>query len=234
MFLRRLVMVFAIVFVGSLALAAAAVAAGGLGPGKYTFHSSSANAFFGMGKKGGPPAASWQVSVSQGLNSFKPEGASRIVLDSTVVYVTEFDATGQGGFGCFVVPDRDFAVSRDLSSASLHATLTQDEACPGTGTPVAGSKDAVFAGGNDGLTLPITVDVTWSATGAVTSYQQSFALQCVNYKEDGNSNNLFTGASAAGTISALSGSFNSGSADVSTTVGKLNIDGVPPSSCFGY
>jgi hypothetical protein len=234
MLVRRLVFIFAIVLAGSLAAAAGAVAAGGLGPGKYTFHSSSADAFFGMAKKGGPPAASWQVSVSQGLNSFKPAGGSRVVLDSTMVFVTEFDATGQGGFGCFIVPDSSFAVSRDLQSASLHATLTQAEACPGYSTPVAGPKDVAFAGGNDGLNLPLQVDVTWSASGAVTAYQQSFTLQCLNYKEDGNSNNLSTGASAAGTISALNGSFNSDSADLTSTVGKLNVNGVPPSGCFGY
>jgi hypothetical protein len=234
MFLRRLVIVFAIVFTGSLALAAAAVAAGGLGPGKYTFNSSSANAFFGMAKKGGPPSASWQVSVNKGLNSFKPKDGPRVVLDSTMVFVTEFDATGQGGFGCFIVPDSSFTVSGDLRSASLHATLTSDEACPGNGAPVAGAKDVAFAGGNGGLALPITVDVTWTSAGAVTTFQDSFSLQCLSYSEDGNSTNRSTGAGASGTISALSGSFSSDSADVTTTVGKLNVNGVPPAGCFGY
>lgn len=233
MFVRRLVLAFAIVFTGSLALAAAAVAAGGLGPGKYTFNSSSANAFFGMGKKGGPPAPSWQVSVSQGLNSFKPVDGSRIVLDSTMVFVSEFDPTGKGGFGCFIVPDSSFTVSRDLQSAALHATLTPDEACPGIGTPVGGSKDVAFAGGT-GLALPITVDVTWSSSGAVTTYQQSFNLECLSFSEDGNSTNHFTGANASGTISALAGQFTGNSADITTTVGKLNVNSVPPPGCFGF
>jgi hypothetical protein len=233
MFLRRLVLAFSIVFVGSLALAAAAVAAGGLGPGKYTFNSSSADAFFGMAKKGGPPSASWQVSVSQGLNSFKPVGGQRIVLDSTMVFVTEFDATGQGGFGCFIVPDGAFTTGRDVASASLHATLTEDEACPGDAMPVAGAKDAPFAGGNGGLVLPISVDVTWTATGATTTYQQSFSLECLSFKEDGNSTNLSSGASASGTISALSGAFNTDSADVNSTVGKLNFNIDLPAACAG-
>ena len=233
MFLRRLVMVLAIVFAGSLALAAAAVAAGGLGPGKYTFNSSSANAFFGMGKKGGPPSPSWSVSVNHGLNSFKPKAGARTVNNGTMVYVTEWDATGNGGFGCFVVPDSDFTVARDLSSASLHATLTTDEACPGFATAVGGSK-AAFAGGNSGLTLPMTVDVTWSATGAVTTYDDAFSLQCLSYNESGSSSNRSTGAAATGTISVLSGQFTGEFADVTTTTGKLDIKGVPPSGCFGY
>src|SRR5260370_14478744 len=137
---RRLAIVLSIVFCGSLVMAAAWFAVGGLGPGKYTFHSSSANAFFGMGKKGGTPSASWSVSVNQGLNSFKPThpGGPRIVNDSTMVFVTEFDANGSGGFGCFIVPNGDFTVTRELQSAALHTTLTADEACPGFGAPVGG------------------------------------------------------------------------------------------------
>lgn len=236
MFVRRFALVLAIIFCGCLALAAAAVAAGGMGPGKYTFHSAGANAFFGMGKKGGPPSASWSVSVNQGLNSFKPTqpNGPRIVNDSTMVFVTEFDATGKGGFGCFIVPDGDFNVSRDLTTATLHTTLMAGEACPGFGTPVGGSKDVAFAGGNGGLVLPISVDVTWSATGAVTTFKQTFSVQCLDYTEDGNSTNLTTGAGASGSISALSGHFASELADVNASDGKLNINGIPPSGCFGY
>ncbi len=234
MLIRRLALVVSIVFCGSLALAAAAVAAGGLGPGKFTFDSSAANAFFGMGKKGGPPAPSWQVSVNQGLNSFKPTDPPepRIVINSSMVFLAEFDATGNGGFGCFVVPNADFTVGRDLQSAALHTRLTAAEACPGFATPVGGSEDVVFAGGNGGLVLPITVDVTWTAMGAVTTFNQTFSVQCLDFKVDGNSTNLATGAGATGTISALPGQFNSGFADVKTSVGKLDISGTLETACL--
>src|SRR5260370_8978355 len=72
MIVRRFALVLSIVFCGSLALAAAAVAAGGMGPGKYSFHSSSANAFFGMGKKGGPPSPSWPLNGTPAPNPSKP------------------------------------------------------------------------------------------------------------------------------------------------------------------
>jgi hypothetical protein len=235
MVIRRIALVFAIVFCGSLALAAAAVASGGMGPGKYAFNSSSAKAFFGMGKKGGPPSASWSVNVNQGLNSFKPTqpNGPRIVNHSTMVFVTEFDASGNGGFGCFVVPDENFTVSRDVQSAALDTTLTADEACPGFGTPIGGDKDVVFAGGSRGLVLPITVDVTWSATGAVTTFQNSFSLACLDFSVDGNSTNQSTTAGAAGAISALSGQFNSEFAAVQTSAGKLDIRGTPQAACQG-
>src|SRR5258706_16197459 len=121
MFIRRLALVFSIVFCASLALAAAAVAAGGMGPGKYTFNSSSANAFFGMGKKGGPPVASWQVSVNQGLNSFKPTHPNglRIVTNSTMVFVSEFDALGNGGVGGFFFAGGSFTGRPPPSFAGL-------------------------------------------------------------------------------------------------------------------
>ena len=236
MFARRLALVFSIVICGSLALATAAVAAGGMGPGKYMFHSTGANAFFGMGQKGGPPSPSWSVAVNQGLNSFKPmhPNGPRAVSDSTMVYVTEFDALGNGGFGCFVIPNSNFTVSRDLRTAALHTTLTADEACPGYGTPVGGSKDVIFAGGNGGLVLPIKVDVTWSASGAVTTFKQSFSLQCLDYNEGGSSTNLSTGAASSGSISTLSGGFTSDFADLNATDGKLDIRGLPQSGCLGY
>jgi hypothetical protein len=171
-----------------------------------------------------------------GLNSFKPThpGGPRIVNNSTMVFVTEFDAGGNGGFGCFIVPDINFTVARDLQAAALHATLTADEACPGYGSPVGGGKDVVFAGGNGGLVLPMSVDVTWSGSGAVTTFKQSFSLQCGSFNEDGSSTNLSTGASAAGTISALSGPFVSELADVNSTDGQLDLRGVPQAACQGY
>ncbi len=234
MFLRRLLLVFSIVLCGSLALAAGAVAAGGMGPGKYTFHSTFADAFFGMGKKGGPPSPSFMVSVSQGLNSFHPRaGGPPVVIDNTMVFVTAFDATGSGGFGCFIVPDNNFTVSRDLQSAALHSTLTADEACPGFAKPIGGGKDAGVPGGNSGLVLPITVDVTWTATGAVTTFKQTFSLQCLDFNEDGNSTNQSTNALATGSISALTGQFTSEFADVSATDGMLDLRGSPTPPCGG-
>jgi hypothetical protein len=234
MFARRLALVFAIVFCGSLAMAAAAFAAGGLGPGKYTFTNQSANAFFGMGKKGGPPTPSFMVSVNQGLNSFKPAHGPRTVSNDTVVYITEFDASGNGGFGCFIVPDSAFTVSRDMQSAALHATLTIDEACTGYATPVGGAKDVAFAGGTSGIALPVVVDVTWSANGPTSTFKNSFSFQCLKYTEDGNSTNATANASASGSISALIGQFNSDLADVTSAKGQLDINGLPPTGCFGY
>jgi hypothetical protein len=240
MIVRRLVMVLSVVAVGSLALAAAAFAAGGgFGPGKYSFNSTSAYAEFGSGK-GGPPAPSVSVYVNQGYNSFQPmhPKGPRIVTNSTMVQFSQFDpVTGDGGFGCFVVPAGDFTVGRDLQTAALHTTLTADETCPGFGTPVAASKDVTaFAGGGGGvgLTLPITVDVTWSGNGVVSTSQDKSTFQCLTYKEDGNSSYKDSSGSASGSTSVLSGLLGTDFADVSTSVSSLDISGTAQPPCFGY
>jgi hypothetical protein len=234
MFVRRLVLAFSIFVTGSLALAVAAVAAGGgLGPGNYNFTNRSADAFFGMAAKGGPGGPSWQVSVFQGLNSFKPTHPGvgpTTVSQSTVVYLTEFDGLGNGGFGCFVVPDNTFVVNRDLS-ASLHATLTDGEICGGYASPIDGGKGGVDGGGSGGLALPISVDITWSATGAVNNYRNVFHFKCLSYSEDGNSTYSTVTAGATGAISALGGSFNSEFADVSSGSGLLSVHSLPLAGC---
>ena len=240
MIIRRLALVFSIAICGSLALAAAASAAGGgLGPGKYTFTSSAANAFFGAGAKGGPPAPTFSVSVNQGLNSFQPihPKGPRTVFESTTVYITEFDTTGAGGSGCFIIPKGDFTVAKNLQSAALHTTLTAAESCPGYASPVAAGKNvAPYAGGGGGagLVLPIKLDVSWTGSGVVSTYQDQSTFQCLDYNEEGTSSRRDSTGSAAGTISALAGSFTSDLADVSSAASQLDIKGTSQPPCSGY
>ena len=238
MVVRRLVLVFSIVFCGSLALAAAAVAAGGgggLGPGSFTFTNTSASAFFG-GAKGGPPQPSFGVFVSRGLNSFQPDDASGsdTVMQSTIVQFTEFNATGVGGSACFVIPDGDFTVAQGLRSAALHASLTSAELCPGTGSPVgASSKAAPLGGGGGGLVLPIQVDITWQGSGVVATTTDEFSFTCLAIQEEGN--NVFkdaVGSSASGTIGSAVG-LTTLAADISSQNGTIEVQGTSTPPCFG-
>lgn len=246
MILRRLTLVFSLVICGSLALAAAAVAAsGGLAPGEYTFASTSANAVFGGGKGGaaiGPPPAFFSVYVNRGLNSFQPQrndGQNNVndgdnnVIQSTMVQFTEFDPTGVGGFGCFIIPDRDFTVGKNLQSASLHTTLTAGNACPGVGKPLAG-KDVAALGTGGGLPLPIKVDVTWSGVGVTSTTHDRFTYQCLDRTLNATSASRDSiGGSASGTTSALKGLFTTQSVDVSSSNSQLEISGELQPPCFG-
>lgn len=235
MVLRRLVLVFSIVFCGSLALAAAAVAAGGpLGPGSYTFSSTSANALFGAAK-GGPPGPTISVYVNHGLNSFQPEDnqGSGTVMESTMVQFSEFDPNGGGFSGCFLIDAKDFTVSTNLQSASLHTTLTTPN-CPGLGKPLgsaqpAGPKPA--AGG--GLPLPIRIDLTWSGVGVVSTLNDRFTFRCLDHSEQGT--NTFrdsVGGTSSGTVGATKG-LTTSVADVISQDGQLEIQGNVTPPCFG-
>jgi hypothetical protein len=235
MFLRRLVLILSIAITGSLAFAASALGGGGMGPGNYSFSSRSADAFFGMGSKGGPPAASWSVSVNQGLNSFKPtrQPGAPVVEQNTMVWLTAFDADGNGGYGCFVVPDSDFTVGRTLQTASLHAVLTADEVCDGYATPVGGKSDGAFAGGEGGgLTLPITVDVTWNATTATTTSSDVFTVRCLTSSLNGTSTFQSVQASASGTVSALPGTFSADYTDIASGSNQVHVGGSIPDACY--
>ena len=237
MTVRRLVLVASIVCCGSLALAAGASAAkgGALGPGDYTFTSTSANAFFGGGKGGKVPQPSFSVFVSRGLNSFEPDqkNATNTVMQSTMVQYTEFDSTGVGGFGCFIIPEGDFTVAKNLQSASLHTTLTANNVCPGAGTPVGGGKNAApMPPSGGGLTFPITVDVTWSGVGVTTSQRDRFSFTCLKHQENGTNNSRDSiGGTASGTTSALTGPFTTLAADVSTQDSQLEVRGIAQPPC---
>jgi hypothetical protein len=239
MIVRRLVLIISTVFCGSLALAAGAFAAGGGGgltPGDYSFTSNSASAFFG-GAKGGPPAPSISIFVNHGLNSFEPDGRKvpPTVMQSTMVQFTEFDPSGTGGSGCFLIADSDFTVSKNLQSAALHTLLTVDNMCKGAGTPVGGApQPGPFAGGGGGgLQLPISIDVTWSGSGIVSTLRDNFTFKCLDHSEDGSSTFLDSvGGSASGTVGAATGLFTP-SADVISQVGQIEIQGTVQPPCFG-
>jgi hypothetical protein len=235
--LRRFALMFSIVLVGSLAFAAGAVAASGaLAPGSYVFTSTSADATFGVAKGSPPSAQGFSVFVNRGLNSYQPENGKgqRTVTNSTMVQLSMFSATGST-FGCFTIDPSNFKVNKSLQSASLHTTLTAADACPGVGAPVTGKSDIVPAPGNGGgLSLPITIDLTWSGLGVTATSRDRNSLACLDYSTQGTNTSRTSSATVSGTISALSGLLNSDVSGISTTDTRLDISGTPDPRCFSY
>jgi hypothetical protein len=233
--LRRLALTLSIVLVGSLALAAAAIAAGGgLAPGEYTFTNTSADASFGISKGGPPTAQGFSVYVNRGLNSFQPEDGNgdRTVTNSTMVQVSMFSATSST-FGCFTIDPSNFKVNKNLQSASLHTTLTAANVCSGKGAPVTGKSDlAPPPGTGGGLPLPITIDLTWTGLGVTATMRDTNSLTCLQYSTKSTSVNHASSATASGTISALRGPFKSDVAGVTTSDNRLEISGTPNPACF--
>lgn len=234
MIVRRLVLVLSIVVCGSLAMAAAVFGAGGgLGPGQTLFSDTNANASFGG--KGGPPEG-FSVFVNQGLNSFEPEdGGVTTVNRSTIVKLTVFTASGTGG-ACYVIPDSDFVVSRNLQSATLNTTLTTANMCKGKGTPTISSGAPPLS--TNGVLPPvinlppsITIDVTWNGTGVTSVLRSKSTFECLDYSTDMSSTNRAAAAGATGSISMLTGSRTASYAVVGSTDGTIDVSGVLSSSC---
>jgi hypothetical protein len=233
--LRRLALTVSMVLVGSLALAAVAIAAsGGLAPGSYTFTSTSADASFGIAKGGPPTAQGFSIYVNRGLNSFQPEDGNgeRTVTNSTMVQLSMFTATSST-YGCFTIDPSNFKVGKNLQSASLHTKLTAANACSGKGAPVTGKSDMVPPPGTGGgLPLPITIDMTWTGLGVTTTSRDTSSLTCLQYSTQSTSVNHASSATTQGTISELSGPFKSDQAAVITSDTRLDISGTPNPACF--
>jgi hypothetical protein len=234
--LGRIAFVVSIAFCGSLALAAAVVAADGKLSGEYAFTNVSATATKGSGKVGVPAPQGLTVYVNRGLNSFQPENGdgTGTVTNSTMVEIYMFSQTGFVS-GCFIIDPSDFKVSKSLQSASLHTTLTAAKACPGYGAPVTGKTNVSPKGvGGGGLALPITLDLTWTGFGVTSIARDRSSFECLDYSTESTYVSHSAGAKASGTVSALGGPFNSDGAGVSSTDSHLNISGTPNPACFSF
>jgi hypothetical protein len=237
---KKLASVVSIVFGVSLVLAAAAAAAGpggGLGPGVFTFTDKEAVATFGTLRGSPPGQQGFSVIVDRGMNAFRTKGSegTRTVANTTIVSLDIFDDAGNATFGCFVINPVDFAVSRDLQSASLHTTLTGDEICPGFGSPVTAGAASPFAGaggGGAGLPLPITLDIVWNGSGVTSTGADHSTTRCLDYSTDFNSAIRSSNGGAAGTISSISGSIQTQMATVSSTDVTAAIKGIPQNACI--
>jgi hypothetical protein len=240
---RRVALVVSIVFCGSLAMAAAVVAAGpgggGLAPGVYRFTNKDASATFGTVKGGPPGQQGFSVVVDRGLNSFRPRDPKghRVVMNDTIVNLSLFDSAGTVTFGCFIINPSGFTVSGNLQTARLHTTLTAAEVCPGFGAPITGqvtnlSPLAAAGGGGSALPLPISLDVTWSGLGVTSTATDHSTFKCLDYYTDFTSLFHASDASASGTISAISGSFSTPLAVVVSSDTRATIKDVPQPTCF--
>ena len=232
--LRRFALVVSIVFCGSLALAVAAIAAGGGGlpPGDYTFTSTNASAFFGTLKGGPPGQMGFSVNVFQGLNSFAPEDGKGgpIVTNSTVVQFSVFSDTSSSG-ACYILDKpSDFKVNRDLQTASLHTTLST--LCPGFAAPL-GKSLAPLAGGS-ALPATIRVDVTWKGLGVTSVGRDRSTFQCLKYNIQSTNTVRSANANASGTTDALTGSFATPVATVGSVDSHEDVSGVPDPNCFPF
>ncbi len=196
---------------GLVALGAAAIAAGGGGigtPGSYTFKDVNAGAYLTDSSNG-----FIFISVDRGIQTFKIRGVTgppSMVGPETVLDYSGNDAAGNYVAGCFIIPDSTFAVAQGLGTATLIVDPTQETPCPGAliaadagGRPGLAGPAPEAGGGGGGGGTPITVNLTWTSSGAITYSQIAIDSRCENASSHANAKAASTPASVSGSVSLL-------------------------------
>jgi hypothetical protein len=214
----------------------------GIGSGQCTITQLDAFGFWFIGD----PITGQQVSIDPVRSTFvmRSGGGPAVVTPlQTIVNVSIFSSTGAGSGACFVIPDSQFVVSSDLQHATLNATLTAGEMCGGALTPQLGTLQAApFAGTGGpppggGLSLPLTVNVTWTGPGAAfhttsnstqtcAGFTSSFHTQGSSSQANANGNTLVFGD---GSTLALGSTLAAGVDDFKTSI---TSNGFPGPMCI--
>jgi hypothetical protein len=228
--------------IGSPAAAGGKGGGCGIGAGQCTITQTDAFGFWFTPDPNNPQ----QVSIDPNRSTFvmRTRGGPTVITPlQTIVNVSIFSAiTGTGTGACFVIPDSQFVVSSDLQHASLNAVLTADEMCGGPLTPQLGSIQAApFAGSGGppggGLSLPITVNVSWTGPGLAFKSTSNSNQTCGGFTTSFHTVGASSQANANGnTISfgdgsslALGNTLNAGVDNFRSTVIS---NGVPGPQCI--
>jgi hypothetical protein len=231
----KLLPIAGVVGVLSVALAGSAMAGGFPGPGHFSVSDTSASAFSGDPKVG--PFTS--VFVDRGQLFFKSKtapGAPLVQKNGTMLSVSGYSASGSV-YGCWIIPDADFTMAHDLSSARLNVPVS-DEAvpCPGyfVASAIAGKPGLAnsigyggVGGGGTGGTLPVSL--TWTASGAAWNNSESFDSSCQGFVSTSRSTFDYALSTAGGSVNGQA--FQDPTAEVATSTGQLNQNSTPSAAC---
>ena len=136
----------------------------GTGPtpaGHFRFSGLFTNGFFAE-----PPFSFDQVSLVESNVSSQPAGAPGSASSEN-----DLNVGLSSGFGCFAVPTSD-VVTNGLVSASVQTTIQ------GPNPPVCTSSSPPF-----GLSLPMTVNATWTGQGPVMTVHDQNSYHCLGYAQ---------------------------------------------------
>ena len=234
---KRLLPIAGIIGLLTIVLAGSAAAGGGGGyggPGMFKFTDWSANA-----NLADPSGNSYRsVYVDRGMQSFKLKhtpGAPVVERPGTVLNV--FEASG---YGCWIIPDSAFVAASDLSGATLNIHATLGMVCPGfyVGSATGGKPGLQSALGFGGGGPPpnqitdITVNLTWTGSGALWTNTSSGNSKCMGYVATfhGSFDNEF--ATATGTVGDETVSDPLAQVAHSTQTSNSNIS--VPAACNPY
>jgi hypothetical protein len=233
----------AVSLMASLAVVSVGAAGGfGSGAGRFTFNDTSANAsFFNPDDN-----SSVSVSADHSLFMVRPRGgvgatAQEMTVLSVFVFVPGPDPTQPPlveAAGCFVIPDSDLVVSKDLNTATLNATVEASDACDGFIAPIGAGPAKGGGGGGGGFAFPLTVTGTWTGTGVTGTQTDEGLFTCGGFISQTHSqtssqfsSNVTVSISGIGTFSGGPSAF--GNVSVGTNTFNVTGTGILPTACGG-
>lgn len=216
----------------------AAFAAGFLGPGHSSTDFADASAQW-FPDSNSPYIV--QLSVDRNTFVFRPthnSGGTSLMQHATLLLV-QLKGPAASGFDCFMIPDSDFVVSNGVQSASLNATVTAAEFCPGFAEPLPGVGTGKAGGGpppDGGIQLPLTVAINWSGNGATTVSTDENRTSCAGFSIQNHISDSSARATATGSLTMPSVTLApspTGQASVDQGTIVSDITGSPSPLCFG-
>jgi hypothetical protein len=234
---RFVVIAISALIVGALT-STAAFAAGFLGPGHSSTDFADANAQW-FPDANSPYVV--QLSVNRNTFIFRPthnSGGTSVMQHATVLLV-QLKGPAASGFDCFMIPDSDFVVSNGVQSASLNATVTAAEFCPGFAEPLPGVGAGKSGGGpppDGGIQLPLTVAISWSGNGATSVTTDESHMSCAgfsiqNHISDSSARATATGSLSMPSVTVTPSPTEQANVDQGTIVS--DVKGSPSPLCFG-
>lgn len=193
--------------------------AGGFGPPPGHSQVTDTNAFADLADSTGSIHAN--SSVDRGMQTFKAKSTSGppVVMGPATMLNLEVDVPNGVAFGCWIIPDSAFSVSRDLSSATLMTTVTPGASeCPGPPLSAAtGARPGLEAlslqplgggpPGSLGFIGPAQISLTWTFLGAVEQSRFTSNASCAGFLSNAQGSDDHAVANAAGTLSATIATF---------------------------
>jgi hypothetical protein len=188
--------------------------AGALPAGTYRTTVSGAGSYF----NDDVTQTSFGISATTTTSSINPKVGTSTSTNETDVQIFE-NSPDFFGFGCFVLDTpSDFTVGRGLQSASVHTTITDSTAQCSDFPP-------------SDFTLPLTLDVTWTAIGPLASLRGVAHNQCLTNRTEGSSLTQGTNATATANISGVDGTLTTNFATIGLQDTTTHAEGEIQPTC---
>lgn len=198
----------------------AGLGTGPIAAGKYHFFGLMANTFFGM-----PPGQMNQVSLFENNQVSSPTGGTPSTSQEFDLNVSMFGGSFNG-FGCWIISPSD-VTSTGLSSATIQTTITAS-------TPLCTNSFPGF-----GISYPLTVTATATATGPLITVSDKNTFKCADYTARTVTTVQSRAAASTATITMpdffgnpITQSLTGGQGSLTSIDQRIEADGIEQQACF--